>query len=124
MNKIMLIGNLGRDPEMNYTPSGTACTKFSIAVSERRKNKEGNYENDTTWFNIIAWNKIAEICGEHLKKGSKVFVEGKLVMRKYTDKNGVDRMAVEVNLSDMEILTPKPKQQQESDLGELEDHPF
>ena len=103
LNKIMLIGNLGRDPELNVTAEGTPVTKFSLAVS--RKTSSG--EKETEWFNIVAWRQLAEICERYLHKGSKVYIEGRLTQRKYTDREGVQRMSVEVNASDMEMLTPK-----------------
>jgi single-strand DNA-binding protein len=133
MNKIMLIGNLGRDPEMNYTPSGTAVAKFSLAVNRVTKSATGERQEETEWFNIVAWQQLAERCSTYLKKGQKVFIEGRLATRKYTDKNGVERTAVEVIASDMEFLTPKDRQTGASSsdilsgddsLGDLEDHPF
>lgn len=134
MNKIMLIGNLGRDPEMNYTPGGTAVTKFSLAVNRITKSATGERQEETEWFNIVAWRQLAETCNHYLKKGQKVFIEGRLTQRKYTDKNGVERLAVEVIANDMEMLTPKSQGGQGSSsdtflndtdsLGELEDHPF
>ena len=136
MNKIMLIGNLGKDPEMNYTPSGIALTKFSLAVNRITKSSTGEKEKETEWFNIIAWRQLAETCNSYLHKGSKVYIEGRLSQRKYTDKNGIERWMTEVIASDMEMLTPKSEQSgssseflagspDESDpLGDLEDHPF
>ena len=134
MNKIMLIGNLGRDPEMNYTPGGTAVTKFSLAVNRITKSATGERQEETEWFNIVAWRQLAETCNHYLKKGQKVFIEGRLTQRKYTDKNGVERLAIEVIANDMEMLTPKSQGGQGSSsdtflndtdsLGELEDHPF
>ena len=135
MNKIMLIGNLGKDPEMNYTPSGVAVTKFSLAVNRITKSSTGEREKETEWFNIVAWRQLAEICNQYLHKGSKVYIEGRLSQRKYTDKNGIDRWMVEVIVNDMEMLTPKSAQSGSSDflagnaddsdpLGDLEDHPF
>lgn len=133
MNKIMLIGNLGRDPEMNYTPDGTAVVKFSIAVSRFSKSPTGERQQDTDWFNIVAWRQLAETCSTYLKKGHKVFIEGRLSIRKYTDKNGIERTAIEVIASDLEMLTPKDRQTSASSsdilsgddsLGDLEDHPF
>ncbi|GCE04527.1 single-stranded DNA-binding protein [Dictyobacter aurantiacus] len=130
MNKIMLIGNLGRDPEMNYTQNGTAVTKFSLAVTRRSKSPSG--ERETDWFNIVAWNQLAETCSNYLKKGQKVYVEGRLEQRKYTDKEGVQRTVIDVIINDMEMLTPKNQQPGNAgpdyggsdDLGELDDHPF
>lgn len=133
MNKIMLIGNLGRDPEMNYTPEGTAVAKFAIAVNRFSKSSTGERQQDTDWFNIVAWRDLAERSSTYLKKGQKVFIEGRLSIRKYTDKNGVERTAIEVIATDMEFLTPKDRQTSASSsdilsgddsLGDLEDHPF
>ncbi|HEX6552864.1 MAG TPA: single-stranded DNA-binding protein [Ktedonobacteraceae bacterium] len=135
MNKIMLIGNLGRDPEMNYTPSGVAVTKFSLAVNRITKSSTGEREKETEWFNIVAWRQLAETCNSYLHKGSKVYIEGRLQQRKYTDKTGVERTAIDVIANDMEMLTPKSEQSGSSDflagnaddsdpLGDLEDHPF
>jgi len=108
MNKIMLIGNLGREPEMNYTPSGKAITKFSLAVSRRWKDREsGEQRDETTWFNIIAWDRLAETCNSYLHKGSKIFIEGRMTSHKYTDKDGVERTAWDVTASDMEMLDTK-----------------
>jgi len=133
MNKIMLIGNLGRDPEMNYTPSGLAVAKFSLAVNRTTKSATGERQEETEWFNIVAWKQLAETCSTYLKKGQKVFIEGRLTTRKYTDKTGVERTAIEVIASDLEFLTPKDRQGSTSSsdilsgddgLGDLEDHPF
>ena len=136
LNKIMLIGNLGKEPEMNYTPSGIALTKFSLAVNRVTKTATGEKEKETEWFNIVAWRQLAETCNTYLHKGDKVFIEGRLTQRKYTDKNGIERWMVEVIANDMEMLTPKSAQGGSSDqflagnadetdpLGDLEDHPF
>ena len=136
MNKITLIGNLGRDPEMNYTPSGVAVTKFSLAVNRITKSSTGEKEKETEWFNIVAWRQLAEICNNYLHKGDKVYIEGRLQQRKYTDKNGIERWMTEVIATDMEMLSPKPAQSGSSSdflagnaddsdpLGDLEDHPF
>ena len=136
LNKIMLIGNLGKDPEMNYTPSGNAVTKFSLAVNRYKKSSTGERQEETEWFNIVAMVKRAEICNQYLHKGSKVYIEGRLQQRKYTDKNGIERYTFDVVASDMEMLTPKSAQSGSSSeflagnagdsdpLGDLEDHPF
>jgi single-strand DNA-binding protein len=136
LNKIMLIGNLGKDPEMNYTPGGLAITKFSLAVSRNKKTSTGERQEETDWFNIVAMDKRAEICNQYLHKGSKVYIEGRLTQRKYTDKNGIERWMVEVIVNDMQMLTPKSAQSGSSSeflagspdetdpLGDLEDHPF
>jgi single-strand DNA-binding protein len=129
MNKIILIGNLGRDPEMSYTPTGTAVTKFSLAVSKRvAKGKQQDGEPDTDWFNIVAWSALAETCNTYLRKGQKVCVEGRLSIRKYQNKDNVQQTAVDVIISEMEMLSPKNGQQgqpaEDNSLGDLEDHPF
>lgn len=108
MNKIMLIGNLGRDPEMNYTPSGQAVTKFSLAVNRRMKDRDtGERRDETTWFNIVAWAQLAETCSQYLHKGSKVYIEGRMASRKYTNKDGLEVTAWEVTATEMEMLDPK-----------------
>ena len=107
LNKIMLIGNLGRDPELNVTQEGTPVTKFSLAVSRTYKSSTGERKEETEWFNIVAWRQLAETCERYLHKGSKVYIEGRLQTRKYTDRNGVERTAIDVIASDMEMLTPK-----------------
>jgi single-strand DNA-binding protein len=108
LNKIMLIGNLGKDPDMSYTPAGKAVTKFSLAVNRRSKDREtGERREETTWFNIVAWDQLAETMNTYLHKGSKVYIEGRMTSRKYTDKEGVERTAWEVTASDMQMLDPK-----------------
>ncbi|NUN69151.1 MAG: single-stranded DNA-binding protein [Bacteroidetes bacterium] len=95
LNKVQLIGNLGKDPELKYTPSGVAVATFSIATSESWKDQDGNQQEKTEWHNIVAWRKLAEICGEYLKKGKKVYLEGKLQTRNY-EKDGVKRYVTEI----------------------------
>lgn len=134
MNKVMLIGNLGKDPVMTYTPSGNAVTKFTIAVNRFSKGADGQRQKDTEWFDIVAWNQLAETCNTYLQKGSKVFVEGRLVKRTYTNKEGQERLAVEVVINEMEMLTPKESRSgqgsdsyanQDYGLGDdLDAHPF
>lgn len=108
VNRIILIGNLGRDPEMSYTPSGKAVTKFTLAVNRVQRNREsGETQKETDWFSIVAWDRLAETCNTYLRKGSKVFIEGRMQSRKYTDKNGVERTVWDVTASDMQMLDPK-----------------
>jgi single-strand DNA-binding protein len=108
LNKIMLIGNLGREPEMTYTSSGKAVTKFSLAVSRRMKDPDsGDNREETTWFTVIAWERLAETCSTYLHKGSKAFIEGRMTSRKYTNKDGIEVTAWEVVASNMEMLDPK-----------------
>ena len=115
LNKIMLIGNLGRDPEMTYTSGGKAITKFSLAVSRRRRNRDtGDSVEETQWFNVVAWDQLAETCDKFLHKGSKAYIEGRITSRKYTDKDGVERTAWEVTATEMELLDPKGASQGDS----------
>jgi single-strand DNA-binding protein len=107
LNKIMLIGNLGRDPELQVTSDGTPFTRFSLAVSRTYKTNSGEKREETEWFNVVAWRQLAETCERYLHKGSKVYIEGRVTQRKYTDKNGLERTSVDVNATDMEMLTPK-----------------
>jgi single-strand DNA-binding protein len=119
LNKIMLIGNLGKDPELNVTAEGTPVTKFSLAVNRKYKARNGEQKEETEWFNIVAWRQLAEICERYLHKGSKVYIEGRLTQRKYTDKNGVERTAVEAIANDMQMLSPKqPGTASLSDVGD------
>jgi single-strand DNA-binding protein len=118
LNKIMLIGNLGRDPEMNVTGDGTPFTRFSLAVNRRYKNAKGDQQAETEWFNVVVWRSLAEVCNTYLTKGAKVYVEGRLTQRKYTDKNGVERTTVEVIASDVEFLNGKQQSAAEVDLGD------
>jgi len=107
LNKIMLIGNLGRDPELNVTSDGTPVTKFSLAVNRTYKSSSGERKEETEWFNIVAWRQLAETCERYLHKGSKVYIEGRLTQRKYTDRDGVQRTSVEVIANDMRMLDSK-----------------
>lgn len=105
LNKVILIGNLGKDPEVSYTASGVAVAKFSVATNERWKDSDGNFQERTEWHNIIAWRKLAEICGQYLKKGSKVYLEGKLQTRSWDDKNtGAKRYTTEIIADDLIML--------------------
>lgn len=107
LNKVLLIGNLGRDPEIRYTGSGTAVASFSLATSERFKNKGGEWEERTEWHNIIFWGRLAEIAGEYLAKGKTVFIEGKLQTRKWQDRDGKDRYTTEIIGEKMLMLSRK-----------------
>ncbi len=108
LNRVQLIGNLGKDPELSYTASGVAVAKFSIATGERWKDQEGNLQERTEWHNIVAWRKLAEICGQYLKKGSKAYIEGRLQTRSWDDKNtGVKRYTTEIVADDLIMLDSK-----------------
>jgi single-strand DNA-binding protein len=106
LNKVMLIGHVGKDPEVRFTGSGTPVASFSLATNESWKDAEGNLQERTDWHNIIAWKKLAEICGEWLKKGSKVYIEGRIQTRDYEDKNtGAKKYITEIIASTMIMLS-------------------
>lgn len=111
MNKVILIGNLTRDPELAETPSGIAVCKFAIAVSRDFTNADG--ERETDFFNITVWRGRAETCGKYLKKGNKVAIVGSLQNRTYEDKDGVKRYVTDVIANEVEFLTPKQSQESE-----------
>ena len=115
INKVIVLGNLGKDPEVRYSSAGDACANFSVATSEKWTDKNGEKKESTQWHNIVAWKKLAENCAQYLHKGSKVYVEGKLQTRKYTDKNGVDRWATEIIARDVVFLSTKNNQQQQEE---------
>ncbi len=104
LNKVMLIGNLGKDPEVRYTSSGTAVASFSLATSERFKNRNGEWEERTEWHNVTLWGRLAEIAGEYLAKGKTVYVEGRLQTRKWQDRDGRDRYTTEIVADKMQML--------------------
>ncbi|MEX1275195.1 MAG: single-stranded DNA-binding protein [Bacteroidota bacterium] len=104
INKAILIGNLGKDPELRYTSAGVAVATFSVATNESWKDQDGNVQERTQWHNIVAWRKLAEICSEYLKKGSKLYLEGRIQYRNYDDKNGVKRYVTEIVLDQMVML--------------------
>jgi single-strand DNA-binding protein len=105
MNKVILVGNLTRDPELTETPSGVAVCRFAIAVSRDYANSEGNRETD--FFNITVWRGRAENCGKYLKKGNKVAIVGSLQTRSYEDKDGIKRNVIDVIANEVEFLTPR-----------------
>jgi len=109
VNKVILIGNLGRDPEVRYMPSGSAVTNVTIATTDSWKDKQtGDKQERTEWHNVVFFNRLAEIAGEYLKKGSKVYVEGSLRTRKWQDKNtGADRYTTEIVANEMQMLDSK-----------------
>jgi single-strand DNA-binding protein len=126
-SQIQLLGNLGRDPEMNYTPDGTAVCKFSIAVSKKVKGSE-----ETTWYNCTAWRNLAEMLSTHLKKGQMVFVQGDLQVRQYTTRDGKNGTSLDVTIDKFqfaggrrdESVATSTGSSNDNPLGELEDHPF
>jgi single-strand DNA-binding protein len=115
LNKVQLIGYLGKDPETRYMQSGKAVTNFSIATSESWKDKDGERQEKTEWHNIVAFDKVAEIAGQYLQKGSRVYVEGKLQTRKWEDKEGKDRYTTEIVVNQLLMLDGKSDERGESE---------
>ena len=129
MNKAILIGRLGKDPEVKYTPDGSMVCNFSIATSERFKNKAGEKVEKTEWHNITAFGKLAEICGEWLKKGGQVYVEGKIQHQEWEDKDGQKHNKTNIKINHMEMLGGKKAENQDDGRGPdmdtpVEDVPF
>lgn len=104
VNKVILVGNLGRDPEVKYMPSGDAVANIAIATSSKYKNKAGELVEETEWHRVSFFGRLAEIVGEYLKKGRSVYIEGRLKTRKYTDKDGVEKYATDIIASEMQML--------------------
>jgi single-strand DNA-binding protein len=103
-NKITIVGYLGRDPELRYTPQGTAVCKLSVATTERRKNAAGEPEEHTTWFRVTVWGRQAELANEYLSRGRQVYIEGRLRLEEYTNREGNPRISPEVNATDIQFL--------------------
>ena len=106
VNKVILVGNLGKDPEVKYTPQGTPIAKFSLATNERFKDKDGNWQDRTEWHNIVLWQRLAEIAGEYLKKGHKVYIEGRIRTDSWDDKQtGQKKYMTTIVGNDIVLLT-------------------
>ena len=103
-NKIIVVGNLGRDPELRYTPQGTAVCSFTVATNERRKDRAGEPQDVTTWFRVNVWGKQAENVSKYLSKGRSVYVEGRLHVDEWSDREGKQRYTLEVNASDVQFI--------------------
>jgi len=104
VNKVILVGNLGRDPEMRYLPSGEAVANLAIATTDKYKDKAGQMVEQTEWHRVSFFGRTAEVCGQYLKKGSQVYVEGSIRTRKYTDKEGIEKYATEIRGDRMQML--------------------
>ena len=104
VNKVILVGRLGKDPEVKYTPSGTPVAKFTLATDEVFKDRTGEQQRRTEWHTIVAWSKLAEICGEYLVKGKQVYIEGSIRSRQWEDQTGNKRTAYEIVARDMKML--------------------
>ncbi len=130
LNKAMLIGNLGKDPEVRYTASGQAVASFNLATSEKFKNKSGEWEERTEWHRVTLWGKLAEIAGEYLSKGKTVYIEGRIQTRKWQDNTGNERYTTEIVGDKMQMLSPKGERKggdsggSSSGGGSYEEPPF
>lgn len=109
-NKIILIGNLGRDPELRYTPQGDAVCSFTMATSEKKKDKSGEFQDVTTWFKVTLWRKQAENAAKYLSKGRQVYIEGRLGTEDWTDRDGKERYTLVVQATDMQFIGTKDDQ--------------
>jgi single-strand DNA-binding protein len=116
VNKVILVGNLGKDPEVRFTPGGKAVCKFPLATTERWSNGEGQQER-TEWHNIVVWGRSAENCGQYLAKGRQIYLEGSLRSRSYDDKEGNKRYVTEIIAQRVQFLGGKPNGAAESDIG-------
>jgi single-strand DNA-binding protein len=117
LNKVQIIGHLGRDPEMRYTPSGRPVTTFTVAVSRSWNTVDGERHNETEWFNIVAWGNLAEICKQYLNKGQQVYIEGRLQTRRWDDKEGAKHTSVEVVANEMMMLGERNDRREFSNQG-------
>jgi single-strand DNA-binding protein len=117
LNKVMIIGHLGRDPEMRYTPSGKPVTTFTVAVSRSWNSGDGERHTETEWFNIVAWGNLAETCKQYLTKGQLVYIEGRLQTRKWEDKEGQKHSSVEVVANEMTMLSDRRDGNHATDNG-------
>ena len=127
LNKVMIIGNLGRDPEMRYTPSGRPVTTFSVATSRSWNTSEGEKHVETEWFNVVAWSNLAEICKQYLTKGQQVYIEGRLQTRRWDDQEGNKHTSVEIVANEMIILGERREATEssaETESIEEEEFPF
>jgi len=127
LNKVMLIGRLGHDPEMRYTPSGKPLTKFQMAVNRSWTSADSEKKTETEWFTIVSWGKLAEICNQYLKKGRQVYIEGRLHTRNWKDEEGANHSSVEVVAQEM-IMLGGSTEEDEADQSEKptpeDDYPF
>jgi single-strand DNA-binding protein len=126
LNKVMIIGYLGRDPELRYTPSGRPVASFSVATTRTWTSSEGERREETEWFNVVAWGNLAEICKTHLTKSQQVYVEGRLQTRGWEDENGTRHYRTELVASEMILLGDRKLQHEFDDTTETDndDYPF
>lgn len=116
LNKVILIGNLGADPEMRYTPAGRAVVNFRMATKRQWNTQDGERREETEWHRIVAFSKLAEICGQYLKKGAPVYVEGRLQTRSWEDQSGMKRYMTEIVANEMQMLSARQQNELASDV--------
>jgi single-strand DNA-binding protein len=134
LNKAMIIGNLGKDPEIRSTTSGQSVATFSLATGEKFKNKSGEWDERTEWHNVVLWGKLAEIAGQYLAKGKTVYIEGRIQTRKWQDKDGRDRYTTEIVGDKMQMLSSRGESKADTSLdvgffndsndGDFDEPPF
>ena len=122
LNKVMIIGHLGRDPEMRYTPSGKPVTTFTVATDRTWKTSSGERRKETEWFNIVAWSSLAEICNQYLQKGNRVYIEGRLQTRHWEDNEGKHHSSIEIVANEMIILDNRRQVDETSSSEDQEDN--
>ncbi len=124
LNKVMIIGHLGKDPEMRYTPSGRPVTNFSVAVSRSWNTSDGERRKETEWFNIVAWGSLAEICNQYLVKGRQVYIDGRLQSRSWEDSEGKRHTSVEINANEMIMLGGRPTSEENASNQQADEDEF
>ncbi len=124
LNKVMIIGHLGRDPEMRYTPSGRPVTTFSVGTSRTWLSSDGERHEETEWFNVVAWGSLAEICNQHLRKGQQVYVEGRLQTRRWDDADGRKHYTTELVAREMIMLGERKEEPSHHYVAEDEESAF
>lgn len=124
LNKVMIIGNLGKNPEMRYTPSGNPVTTFTVATSRSWNTSDGERRTETEWFNIVAWGSLAEICNQYLTKGQQVYIDGRLQSRSWNDKDGNHHTSVEVVANEMIMLGNRQSNDDQTDEVQLDQDEF
>ena len=130
LNKVLIIGRLGRDPEMRYTPSGRPVTTFSVATSRTWNTSEGGRRTETEWFNVVAWSNLAEICKQHLSKGRLVYIEGRLQTRHWEDQDGNKHSSTEIVANEMIMLDDRREggsggyEEDDEEVSEEDEFPF
>jgi single-strand DNA-binding protein len=122
LNKVMIVGNVGRNPEMRYTPTGKPVTSFSVATSRSWTSSAGEPREETEWFNVVAWNQLAEICSQYLKKSQQVYVEGRLQTRKWQDSNNNRRTSIEIIASEVIMLDRRRNTDDQNEFTDIEDN--